>query len=295
MKQGEEMSNPLISIVLPTYNGSRYLAKSVESCLSQSYRDIELIIVNDCSTDETRAIAENYAMADSRVRIINNDTNKRLPHSLNIGFASAKGEFLTWTSDDNYYMVNAIEVMVDHLKKKPDIGLVYADMWFIDDTGDIRGYSRSVLLNGTVSDLPIYNTVGACFMYRRAVWKVIGGYDAEKELVEDWDYWLRVWLKFKIEHIPQGIYYYRQHQETLTEKRFTEQQIKTIGFIKCNNMLYSDMIPDDIRCRAYLRCAGIARRLNNKALSQECMKLALDVSDEAKEYTSKELIEYAAC
>jgi len=287
------MNNPLVSIVLPTYNGSRYLAQSIESCLSQTYRDIELIIVNDCSTDETSMIAENFALKDNRVLIINNKINQRLPRSLNIGFAASKGEFLTWTSDDNCYQKNAIEIMINLLRNKPEVGLVYADMWLVDDTGDIQGYNRNILFNGAVSDLPIYNAVGACFMYRRSVSKVVGEYNAEKELVEDWDYWFRIWLRFQIKHIPHGIYFYRKHIESLTEKRYVEQQIKTIDFILGNNIQYDDIIPDDIKCRAYLKCAGIARRLNNRDLAKECMKLALAVSAEAREYTSKELVEYA--
>src|SRR5262245_43666619 len=111
------MDSPLVSIVLPTYNGSRFIQKSIESCLHQTYRRIELIIVNDCSTDETPAIIEEYAKGDSRVRIIHNATNQKLPLSLNIGFAAAKGEYFTWTSDDNYYAPNAIEKMVDVLQQ----------------------------------------------------------------------------------------------------------------------------------------------------------------------------------
>lgn len=80
----------LISIVLPTYNGSRFLRDSIESVVSQTYEHWELIIVNDCSTDNTLKIAKEYEERDSRIRVISNNINKKLPASLNIGFVTLK-------------------------------------------------------------------------------------------------------------------------------------------------------------------------------------------------------------
>jgi len=81
---------PKVSIVLPVYNGAKYLRESVDSCLAQTFSNWELIIVNDCSTDESSAIAEEYAAKDERIRVIHNETNLKLPASLNAGFCQAK-------------------------------------------------------------------------------------------------------------------------------------------------------------------------------------------------------------
>ncbi|HXL56803.1 MAG TPA: glycosyltransferase family 2 protein, partial [Chitinophagaceae bacterium] len=105
------MLQPAISIVLPTYNGSKYIRTSIESCLNQTFTDFELIIVNDCSTDNTASIIEEYAAKDSRIIIIHNAFNKKLPLSLNTGFDIAKGKYHTWTSDDNYFAPNALEIL----------------------------------------------------------------------------------------------------------------------------------------------------------------------------------------
>ena len=86
---------PKISIVLPTFNGERYLKSSIHSILSQTFPDWELIIVDDCSTDGTADIIKRYAQSDSRIRVIRNEKNQKLPGSLNIGFSVAKGEYLT--------------------------------------------------------------------------------------------------------------------------------------------------------------------------------------------------------
>ena len=84
----------LVSIVLPTYNGQKYIKDAIDSVLAQSYQNWELIIVNDCSQDNTLKIINEYAQKDSRIKIINNDVNKKLPASLNIGFEAAKGDII---------------------------------------------------------------------------------------------------------------------------------------------------------------------------------------------------------
>lgn len=88
------MNQHLVSIVLPVYNGARFLCQSVDSILSQTYTNFELIIVDDCSTDETPGIIEEYARKDRRVRTIRHSQNQYLPQALNTGFDAAKGVFL---------------------------------------------------------------------------------------------------------------------------------------------------------------------------------------------------------
>src|SRR3990170_3452478 len=108
--------SPKVSIVLPTYNGEKYIRQSIDSCLNQTHENIELIIVDDCSIDNTPEIIKSYK--DSRVKSLRHDQNKFLPHALNTGFSNATGEYLTWTSDDNYYAKEAIEKMVSFLKNR---------------------------------------------------------------------------------------------------------------------------------------------------------------------------------
>jgi len=102
----------LISIVLPVYNGEKYLAVAIDSFLNQTHSNFELIIVNDCSKDSSLAIVERYAARDARIKIINNRENKKLPASLNIGHQLAKGEYITRTSDDNIAKANFLECLL---------------------------------------------------------------------------------------------------------------------------------------------------------------------------------------
>lgn len=218
----ERQSVPKISVVLPVYNGERYLRHSLDSVLAQTMGDFELIVVDDCSTDETPAILAEYAAHDSRIRIIRNKENQKLPRSLNIGFAEARGEYLTWTSDDNAYLPEAFARMAAYLDRFPGTMMVNASMDMMDEAGNAEH------VEGDPFDaeflLSFYeNRIGACFLYRRKVWEEIGGYDPEMFLIEDHEYWLRIMLRYgRIAHIKEVLYRYRQHAESLTATRKNE-------------------------------------------------------------------------
>ncbi len=129
------MLYPKISIILPSYNRSKYLSQTIDSCLAQTFANFELIIIDDCSADDSLIVANKYAKIDSRIHVISNEVNKKLPATLNIGFAYAKGQYLTWISDDNIYHKEALEKMNSCLDNMNDIWLVYADYTVINSIG----------------------------------------------------------------------------------------------------------------------------------------------------------------
>ena len=224
------MNEKKISIILPVYNGAEYLAESIESVISQTYANWELIIVNDCSTDNTLAIASDYAAKDGRIKVFSNKENLKLPNTLNEGFKHATGEFYTWTSDDNKYMPDALRVMVECLEKNPDAVMAYANYTRIDSTG--------IIIKQVNLPEPKYiflgDVVGACFLYTAAVAKKIGGYDANLFLAEDYDYWIRMHEVGKILHIEANMYYYRIHGKSLTQTRKKQIDEQTYRVLKKN-------------------------------------------------------------
>ncbi len=208
---------PKVSIVLPTYNGEEFLSNSIESVINQTFQDWELIIVNDCSTDNSLSIAEDYVKKDNRIKIINNDENKKLPESLNIGFREARGEYYTWTSDDNEYYPNAIEKMVNFLDINKSYGMVYAVCKTINIENDEVGRWGDIAI--TPVELLEGNIIGACFLYRSEVANIVGYYDKRHFLAEDHDYWLRLYKRSKIAHLEEELYFYRHHKNSLTAKK----------------------------------------------------------------------------
>lgn len=205
----------LVSIVLPVYNGADHVASSIDSILNQTYQNWELIIVNDCSTDETLEIATAYQKKDPRIRVLSNERNLKLPHSLNVGFAQAKGEYYTWTSDDNMYMPEALSRLSQELDCDSDCVMVYSNMTEIDAEGKElptgKRLSPEHIVNG--------NVFGASFLYRAETAKQIGDYDVNLFLAEDYDYWIRIYCTGKIKYIDESLYYYRRHAGSLTETK----------------------------------------------------------------------------
>lgn len=208
------MGEPLISIILPVYNGEKFLYEAISSCLEQTYKNLELIIINDCSTDRSLVIAEAFAEKDDRVKVITNTRNQKLPASLNIGHAVAQGEYITWTSDDNLYHKNAVEWLLKSLKET-NADVVYSNYLIINEAGDLVGVSHLK----EIEYLLFHGVVGASFLYKKSVYHRNEKYNEDLFLVEDLDFWIRA-LKHSTFHkiTNPGFYYYRYHSNSLTTK-----------------------------------------------------------------------------
>jgi glycosyltransferase involved in cell wall biosynthesis len=209
---------PKISVVLPTYNGIQFIEQSIRSVLMQTYKDFELIVIDDCSTDGTGTWLDQFAECDSRIRVYHNETNLKLPASLNKGFSMASGEYFTWTSDDNWYEEDALEMMVNALEENPDAGLVYCNCVVINEKDRIIDFWKL----SEPDWIRTSNCIGACFLYRKTIADKIGGYDTTMFLAEDYDYWLRIYENSKLIHLPQYLYRYRMHESSLTATRRME-------------------------------------------------------------------------
>lgn len=205
--------NKLISIVLPIYNGEKYMRESIDSVLAQTYTNWELLIIDDASTDHTAEIAAEYAGIDPRIHYFKNIQNLRLPRTLNRGFSLASGAYLTWTSDDNYYYPTALEYMVKALEtEKKDF--VFASCDIIDGNGKIV---ECIMVDDRAKKRIVgSNPVGACFLYSRRAYETVGEYDPDLVLVEDFDYWQRICSRFPPVCLSEKLYAYRWHDGALT-------------------------------------------------------------------------------
>jgi glycosyltransferase involved in cell wall biosynthesis len=221
----------LVSVILPVYNQAGLLGDAIESVLRQTYPDFELIVINDGSKDNVEAVLGRYA-GHPKVRILT-QPNQKLPKALSNGFEFATGEFWTWTSADNLMEPMQLARLVEFLRTHPDVALVYADYLAIDDRGqplrdpnfrphnrrapdapEIRVPRQTTALN-TVQD----NFIGACFLYRGWVGRLLGEYTPELG-VEDYDYWMRLNNLFRLAHLgtDELLYRYRVHDNTLNAR-----------------------------------------------------------------------------
>lgn len=210
-----------VSVVLPTYNGSKHIRQAIESCLGQTYEHMELIIVDDGSTDDTANIIAAYE--DARIVFLRKQSNQGLPAALNAGFENSRGEFLSWISDDNYFAPSALEDMLTFLI---EIGgeFVFCDFFRFDenDTSNMQ-----LVRLPDAPGLRRHNDIGPCFMYSRKVFNRVGGYDDLASLVEDYDYWIRVSKAFPMHHLAKALYYYRSRASSLSSRQ-NEIQIASV-------------------------------------------------------------------
>lgn len=221
----------LISIVLPVYNQADMLGESIDSIVNQTYRNWELIVLNDGSTDDVDAVMKRYE-SDSRIHYLIQQ-NQRLPKALSNAFKYVKGELLTWTSADNNMRPEMLERLSAFMRLHPEVDLVYADYAVIDNSGkplhaewfrpqnkytpesDELHLPRTTELLNVIKD----NFIGASFMYRRNTLSLIGDYDPQLG-VEDYDYWMRINDLGKIAHLgtDEILYEYRVHDNSLNGK-----------------------------------------------------------------------------
>lgn len=127
--------DPMVSVILPTYNRESYLAESIESVLAQTYTNFELLIVNDCSTDHTAELLDDFRKKDSRIRVIENEVNKGAPASRNIVVEQASGKYLAMMDSDDISLPERFERQVAFLEKQPQTYVLGSSAYVIDPQG----------------------------------------------------------------------------------------------------------------------------------------------------------------
>lgn len=206
---------PLLSVVLPTYQRAARIEAAIRNVLAQDYPRLELIVVDDGSTDGTADKLHEIEsrLADPRLKVLRRE-NGGVARALNTGFEHAQGELLTWTSDDNAFLPGALSAMARELALDPELDFVFADYDLVRDDG-----SREVIRTGPVHDLAERNTVGACFLYRRALAEKVGSYDPGRNLAEDWDWWRRARLHGNMARLARVLYAYGDTPDSLTRQQ----------------------------------------------------------------------------
>lgn len=249
------MNSQLVSIILPTYNGSKYIEQSINSCIDQTYNNWELIIVDDCSTDGTATIIDKYVKKDSRIKSVRHQNNRKLPAALNTGFAEATGDFLTWTSDDNLFLPDALTNMVRFLQTNTPTGVVYCDYNVIDETGIIL-QKETVMPS---ENLAIGNCIRCCFLYRKKVMQAVGEYSDSLYLSEDYDFFLRASINHQLVPLNKTLYLYRKHDNSLTSKHSELIAAATFKTLE-NNLPKMKWLCNEMKAKGNIRLASLSAK-----------------------------------
>jgi len=212
------MSHPKVSIVIATFNRREALVKAIASVLSQNYRNIELVIVNDCSTDDTRTYLESLSN-DPRFNIIHNELNSGLQKSLNIGINEAKGLYIARLDDDDIWTdEDKLNKQVNFLETNSDFGLV-GTAYRIGDEEFANPESDFEIRKQILFRCPFrHSTV----MFRKRLWEECGTYNEDLKYSEDWDLWLKMGMKAKFANISD-VTVEISEGDNLTSEYFTKQ------------------------------------------------------------------------
>jgi glycosyltransferase involved in cell wall biosynthesis len=214
---------PLVSVCIPAYNSAVYIKKTMESVLSQNYQNIELVVVDDCSRDNTLEIVE--SVRDPRIRIVRNETNLGMTGNWNKCLAEARGDYIKLICADDILYRDSIEKELRALQKHPEVTLVMSDTALIDEnekrTGCFKRYPKSGLLEGkkvAKRALIFKSFFGApCnTLFPRSSYERAGGFDPEFPYILDFDMWLRMACLGKIYVIHEELNGFRVRNDSNT-------------------------------------------------------------------------------
>jgi glycosyltransferase involved in cell wall biosynthesis len=200
-----------VSIIIPVYDGEKYIREAVDSALNQTYKDFEIIVIDDGSKDNTPNIFETYG---SKIKWKSQE-NKGQAFAINEGINMAEGKYLAYLDADDVCLPERFENQVKYLDEHPNVGLVYSDRYQINENGETQRIMKSqppdnfVLLQD--SCIP-----RSAVMHKRECLDAVGSFDESITGSDDWDMWIRISEKFEMGYISKPLVKYRVHKENIS-------------------------------------------------------------------------------
>lgn len=220
-------TTPDVSVLLPVYNGARYLRLAIESILAQTLTNFELLVIDDGSSDESRDIAQGYVDEDGRVRVLS-QANAGIVTALNWGLANARGEFVARMDSDDISLPMRLAQQLAYMRANPDVVLVGGKAQLIDAHGLRTGLpsnsSRYACTNLAIFPPQVLTAVHPLIMMRTEAIRKLGGYRSDFPHAEDHDLFMRMSRIGRVKHIPDVVLLYRIHGGNVSVQKLQEQE-----------------------------------------------------------------------
>jgi len=216
-------NQPLVSVIIPTYNKSQYLREAIKSVLNQTYKNIEVIVVDDGSTDNTKEIVESFN--DSRIIYIFQE-NKGPAIARSTGIKKAQGEYIAFLDSDDLWLKEKLKRQLDFMEKNSEVGLMGTGCYEITDKGKIIGKKIFPIKNKILQkDLIKYNPfIQSSVMAKKEVFDKVGlWYDEKFRESEDYELWLRIAGNYKIGNLAELLVMKRYYRDGLSPAKDREQ------------------------------------------------------------------------
>lgn len=221
---------PQVSVLIPMYNAEKYIAQTIESVLSQTFSDFELIILNDCSTDNSKNIALSFN--DKRIRYFENESNLGLPKTRNKLIELSKGDLLAWLDADDLYHNEFLEYQIKNLSNKTNICLSASWAKIINSNGQETGeYLKSYFENKYLPPLFLFvNYIVQSSVVMRKKMFNNAPFNINYPPSLDYDLWSRTSLKYPLEILPKVLVNYRVHEKSMsiTQADIMKRTVKSI-------------------------------------------------------------------
>ncbi len=265
---------PLVTVYIVNHNYGRFIEDSIKSVLNQTFKDLELIIIDNGSNDTSKQIIQRYSKKKN-IKVIF-QKNIGLNATNNIALKYSRGRFIMRLDADDYLDENALEIMFNKIKNDKKLGLVFPDYYLIDEKNNlIELVRRHDFKKVKLFDQPAH---GACTLIRKEILKLLDGYNELYKCQDGWDIWLRLIKNYKVININLPLFYYRRHGKNLTNKE--KKLYKTRGNIFQNQLVEKKLE----RCFAIIPVRGTEidsasyqlKNLGNKKLLDWTIDEALD-------------------
>lgn len=227
-----------VSVIIPNYNHARYLAKRIDSVLTQTHQNIEVILLDDCSTDNSRTIINTYVARDKRIRAVYNSRNSGSTFKQwNKGLALAQGKYVWIAESDDYANLDFLSTLVAILDADSAVGLAYCDSISINEQDVVldewkikfwnvlqtRLWMNDFVLPGTElleHYMPYYNVIpnASAVVLRRSILEEVGPADETTRLTGDWLYWIKILARCSVSYVSKPYNYFRTHANNVRSK-----------------------------------------------------------------------------
>jgi len=243
---------PKVSVIIPTYNCGQYICEAIDSVLAQTYKDIEIIIVDDGSSDNTKNVVLMYK---DKIKYIYQN-NKGEAGARNRGIKEAQGEFIAFIDADDIWLENKLEKQMEIISNM-SADLVHCRMYVMENNKIVEGKIKPTKPAITFYDLLLGGkSLLMTIVVKKACFDKIGLFDESIKLATDYDMWLRFSLKYKISFIDEPLAIYRRHSNQLSSED-NNKKFKEYGIAICKKLIaYPEsprkLIKKKLSCEYYL-------------------------------------------
>ncbi len=219
---------PLVSVVVSVYNGAQFIAEAIQSILDQSFRDFELIVVDDASIDNSQKVIASFS--DPRIRLLINEQNLGLARSLNKGIAAANGKYIARQDADDVSVPNRLQIQIEYLESHSDTVIVGSSVKTINEYGKVDGLWPAYLCDVDIKWRLLFGTsfVHSSVVMRRSALDRVGLYSIEPQFcyVEDYELWSRICASGQCANISSPLLNYRVNQGSICYRYAVPQRLQ---------------------------------------------------------------------